>query len=493
MTNCDILIVTVPFTDTDKPLQAPSILKSVVERHNYTAMTRDLNQEFLTCNHKDLDSMKQYFCFSAINDSDKIRIVEDYVKKTAESLFEESNFEFLAISVFTYQCQTFAKLLAQNIRKIKPEVKIIFGGQGLATQGIQSKDSWAKTCLKHGIIDHYIISEGESALIDVLEKGKGKGIDGEQWEQKLDLDDIPYPNYDDYDLNKYEGKKLMITGSRGCVRRCTFCDIHKHWQKFVYRSGQSIADEMISQSEKYNIYDFSFTDSLINGSMKAYRDFISILAEYNNSAKHKLTWGGQFIVRGLNQMTEKDWEMTRDSGAKMLTLGVESGSENVRDHMKKQFSDKDMDEFMLQANKNNVSVLIMVIMGYPTETYEDFLDTLRMFRHYSKYQKVIDGVVLGTTLGILPGTPIAEELSEDIQMNNGENFWVYSKNPTLDFRERIKRRIIAGEELLKMGYKVHAHDKDYKLLHYLWNVYKNKQQQNVIDMNTSNVYEQKYS
>ena len=125
----------------------------------------------------------------------------------------------------------------------------------MATQGIQSKDSWAKTCLEHGVIDHYIISEGENALIDVLEKGKGKGIDGEQWEQKLDLDDIPYPNYDNYDLNKYEGKKLMITGSRGCVRRCTFCDIHKHWQKFVFRSGQSIANEMISQSEKYKIYD----------------------------------------------------------------------------------------------------------------------------------------------------------------------------------------------------------------------------------------------
>ena len=101
--------------------------------------------------------------------------------------------------------------------------------------------------------------------------------------------------------------------------------------------------------------------------------------------------------------------------------------------------------------------------------------------------------MLGTTLGILPGTPLAEELTDDIEMNNGENFWIYSKNPTLDFRERIKRRIIAGEELLKMGYKVEAHEKDYKLLHYLWNVYKNKQKQSVIDMNTSNVYEQKYS
>jgi len=493
MINCDILILAVPFTDTNKPLQAPAILKAVVEEYNYTAHTYDLNYEFLRSKHKELDFLKQYFTFGTTNDHNKIMIAEDYVSDMAGKILKMYNPTFIAVSVFTYQCQTFAMLLAQQLKKIKSNIKIIFGGQGLSTQGIHSSDAWAKECKQLGLIDHYIISEGEQALINLLKDGKGKGIDNTEWEQKLDIDNIPYPNYEDYKLDKYDNKALMITGSRGCVRKCTFCDIHKHWKRFVFRSGQSIADEMIHQSEKYKIYNFNFTDSLINGSMKAYRDFISVLSEHNKSADKKISWGGQFIVRGLSSMTENDWTMTKNSGAKSFDLGIESGSEAVRNHMKKQFSNQHLDEFVEQAYKNNVTLTFLMLLGYPTETHADFIQTLKMFKKYKKYQSIIRNVILGTTLGILPGTPLAEELTEDIQMNNGENFWLYKKNPTLDFRERIKRRIILGEECIKMGYNLSNNESNYKLLHYLWNIYKNKQKQNVIDLNTTSLYEQKYS
>ena len=93
----------------------------------------------------------------------------------------------------------------------------------------------------------------------------------------------------------------------------------------------------------------------------------------------------------------------------------------------------------------------------------------------------------------MPGTPLAEELSEDIEMNDGENFWVYKKNPSLDFRERIKRRIITGEECIKMGYNVSGDQSNYKLLHYLWSIYKNKQKQTIVDLNTDSLNQQKYS
>ena len=192
-------------------------------------------------------------------------------------------------------------------------------------------------------------------------------------------------------------------------------------------------------------------------------------------------------------MTEKDWEMTRMSGARSLWLGIESGSEAVRDHMKKQFSNKDLDEFMSQAYKNSVHVNFLMLSGYPTETHEEFLETVKMFERYVKYQSIIDNVILGTTLGILPGTPLAEELKDDVEMNDGENFWLYKKNPTLDFRERIKRRITLGDECLKMGYNIQGNDDNYKLLHYLWNIYKNKQKQHIIDLNTSSLNQQKYS
>jgi radical SAM superfamily enzyme YgiQ (UPF0313 family) len=493
MINCDLLIVTVPFTDTPRPLQAPAVLKAVVEKHGYTAQTYDINHKFMTSGHRDIDFLKQYYLSGNTNDLSKLSVAEDYVEQVATLLLEKFNPRFIAVSVFTYQCQTFALLLAQNIRKLNSKVKIIFGGQGLTTNGIHANDSWPKECKQLGLIDHYIIAEGENALVNLLKDGQGKGIDNTNWEQKLNIDDLPYPDYSNYKLEGYDKKTLMITGSRGCVRQCTFCDIHKHWKRFVYRSGQSIADEMISQSKKYRIYNFSFTDSLINGSMKAYRDFINVLARHNETTENKLSWGGQFIVRGINHMTEEDWVNTKKAGVTSLVLGVESGSEKVRNHMKKQFSDQDLDEFMEQAHKNNVNCTFLMIVGYPTEQQDDFIDTLKMFKRYQKYQSVIESVVLGTTLGILPGTPLAEDLIDDVDLNGGENFWVYKKNPTLDFRERIKRRMIIGEECLKMGYRVDGNEANHKLLHYLWNVYKGKLKQDIVDLNTSELHQQKYS
>ena len=117
------------------------------------------------------------------------------------------------------------------------------------------------------------------------------------------------------------------------------------------------------------------------------------------------------------------WDWIGNLYAKIPTTGT---------IMKKHFSNKDLDEFMEQAHKNNVPTIFLMLLGYPTETYQDFVDTLTMFKRYKKYQGIITSVALGTTCGILPGTPLAEELKGDIEMNNGENFWTYRKNPTLD-------------------------------------------------------------
>ena len=428
-----------------------------------------------------------------MDDKAKINIAEDYVKDVSERILQKYTPKFVAVSVFTYQCQIFSEMFSKTIKSMDPNIGIIFGGQGIMTQGINASDGWVKDLRQRKVIDHYIVSEGERAILDLLKTGKGHGVNNTDWKQELNLERSPLPDYGDYDLDEYKGGRLMITGSRGCVRKCSFCDIHKHWNKFVYRSGQSIADEMIQQSKTYKKYRFSFTDSLINGSMKAYRDFITVMAEYNSTAEERITWAGQFIVRGLKSMTEEDWRLTKLAGAESLGLGVESGSEAVRNHMKKQFSNQDLDEFTAQAYNYKINLQFLMIIGYPTETGKDFKDTIKMFEKYKKYQSIIDSVHLGSTLGVLPGTPLAEEYAHDLSLNDGENFWIYQPNKSLTFRERIKRRILAGEELQKMGYTISKNDNQIRLLHFLWGVYKSKQKQGVIDLNTSDIQDQKYS
>ena len=134
-----------------------------------------------------------------------------------------------------------------------------------------------------------------------------------------------------------------------------------------------------------------------------------------------------------------------------------------------------------------------MIIGYPTETEKDFQESIDMFRKYKPYQSIIDTVHLGSTLGVLPGTPLAEDHVHDLSLNDGENFWIYEKNKSLTFKERIKRRLIAGEELQKMGYTISKNDNQIKLLHFLWGIYKNKQKQGVDDLITEDLQGQKYS
>jgi len=498
MIKCDVLILTCPVIFTNAPLQAPAILKAVLQQNGFTSSTLDLNHEFqklATQNANRHDLLKNYFCFGTLVNKEKIDEVDYYIKEVTELIVKNYKTRHIALSVFTHQSQKFAELLSRSLKKQDRSRKIILGGQGIVSSGINGNTDWVNGLKKAKVIDAFIVSEGERALVNYLKLNKGEGVNNYQWRQMDNLDDGPYPNYDDYKLDEYKSKKLLITGSRGCVRHCSFCDIHTHWKKFVFRSGDEIAKEMIVQSEKYNIYKFLFTDSLINGSMKAYRNFIKTMAKHNNTVdpSKQIMWHGQFIVRGIRQMTDEDWSLTKQSGGDGLFLGVESGSEKIRDHMKKQFSDKDLDEFMEQAYKYKVKLSFGMIVGYPTETHEDFLDTLRMFKRYQKYKEIFLEVALGTTLSILPGTPLAAQFDKDMELNNGENFWMYYKNPTLDFKERIKRRMIIGEECIKMGYPVPNNVDELKLLHFLYSVYKKKQKQILFDLNTDNVNNQKLS
>ena len=493
---CDVLIVTAPYTETNSPLQAPAVIKAAVMNKGYTASTYDINNDFLMMEQSDpvkFNALKDFFSFGTTNDKSKIPEIQLYVKDVCEKLLQKFSPKRIAVSVFTYQCQQFSEMFAKTIRQMDPNIKLIFGGQGIMTQGMNATDKWVKNLQQRNIIDFYIVSEGENAIIDLLQEGKGHGINNTDWKQELVLERSPMPDYSDYDLDSYGGDRLLITGSRGCVRKCSFCDIHKHWKKFVFRSGQSIAHEMIKQSEKYKKYRFGFTDSLINGSMKAYRDFITIMAKHNRTARNRITWEGQFIVRGLRSMTEKDWTLTRESGARTLLLGVESGSEAVRDHMKKQFSNQDLDEFVEQAYINRVKLEFMMIVGYPTETLKDWQDTIDMFDRYKKYKSVIHTIGLGSTLSVLAGTPLAEE-NPELRLNESENFWTHEGNKDLTFRERIRRRILAGELLQDMGYTVDNNMKQIQTLHFLWGVYKNNQKQGVMaDITTGQVKDQKYS
>ena len=187
-------------------------------------------------------------------------------------------YDWYWISVFGSSCTLFTNIFCRLIRKHLKNKFIIIGGQGVQDMDIVEKSNiFGETMKKQGLCDLYLAGEGEIVVKQVLSgRTKGPGINNTNSLQINDLDTLPYPNYSFYDLDRYDylqkNKEVFIVGSRGCVRRCTYCDVARYWPKFRYRSGQNIADEMIKHYEEHGVNHFYFTDSLINGSMKAFND-----------------------------------------------------------------------------------------------------------------------------------------------------------------------------------------------------------------------------
>jgi radical SAM superfamily enzyme YgiQ (UPF0313 family) len=215
---------------------------------------------------------------------------------------------------------------------------------------------------------------------------------------------------------------------------------------------------------------------------------IKELSQYRMAmpVERRFIWDSHFIVRGPGQMKPEMFDLMRDSGAGTMLIGVESGSQRVRDHMKKGYTQAELDYCMEQFSRTGIKTRFLMIVGYPTETQEDFQNTMDMFSNYIHYCKngTIEEVNLGLTLNLLPKTPLTDNLEKYglVQETKHINNWICKSNPDLDYKERLRRRIYLQQHVEQLGYKVFEAKNYTKQLFSSWNeVLHIKQQAQVIE------------
>jgi hypothetical protein len=273
------------------------------------------------------------------------------------------------------------------------------------------------------------------------------------------------PNYEFFDLNEYEylypgEREVYITGSRGCVRKCTYCDVERYWPKFRYRSGQSIADEIIENYERFGITRFYFTDSLVNGSLKAFSAQCEALTKYKFD--RPIRWSGQFIFRDRRSLPRDHYEMISQAGGDMFYVGIETGSDRVRAEMGKKFTNDDIEHQLEECSRFGIKIMPLMFTGYITETLQDHYDNLAIFPRWQRFvaDGTINGVELGSSLIILPGAPVERMIEShglEFVFENGEantKLWWSAANPDLTITERIRRKLEVHETAIKYCWPV---------------------------------------
>ena len=470
-----IVILSVPRIAPVRPSAGVSMLKALCVRQGVDNRVLDLNQDFFmrfAREHSEVSKrIDEYWIQfqTQLSAADQI-MYHAWIDHWVDQILSQ-NSNIIGISVFSWQSQRFTRDLLERLR---PEYsgEILIGGQGLVNSQNMSSH-WSPACgfaedLKaEGLIDYWLKGESEETFPRFLRGERVlPGLNNNEIVTLADMDSAPYMDFGDHDIaayqNGYQDGVLPVESSRGCVRSCSFCEMSSDHGAFRGKSGIALAKEIIYYYETTNCRNYYFHDDLINGDLQELRRFISHILDYyheNNLPDHYFTFSGYWIVRSSRQWSEADFETWYRAGGNTMVTGVETGSDRLRKTMRKGFTNRDLEFTLRCLDKFRMKFYFMLIAGLPGETQEDFQATLDALTRWQRYvaSGVIIGVNLGTTATIEPGTDIYNRPEHYNLVGlrgkrpQGIN-WMCTTTPGLDYRERVRRRVVLQEHVTNLRY-----------------------------------------
>lgn len=258
------------------------------------------------------------------------------------------------------------KWMAEQIKLRAPHIKIAVGGPNV-------HKSWFAA---HNYYDYIVVGEGEQNLLIMLDEiEEGKIVQYPRFltqpeDERINLNGLPMPDYESIDFSEYEvpnGVNSEI--SRGCTAKCSFCE-ETHFWKFRQRQAVDLITEVEWLYYNKGTDIIWFIDSLVNGNLKELRAFALGLKAKNL----KVRWTG--YARCDGRMDLEYLQDLADGGCLMLNFGVESGSQQVLDNMHKGVSIQEMEQNFIDCKKVGIWCATNWIIGFPTEQFQDFADTM---------------------------------------------------------------------------------------------------------------------
>jgi radical SAM superfamily enzyme YgiQ (UPF0313 family) len=287
---------------------------------------------------------------------------------------------------------SFSREIAKRIKNNDRKKIIVFGGPSCF------KTEWGKRLLYTSpYIDVVCSLEGENVFPHLLtlieQKGKiefvkgmafrdggGKAVDYGDVELVNDLNQLPFADYSDFNLQDYSDKELPISTSRGCINRCTFCSESKIWKRYRFRSANNVFAEMKHHISKYPfITSFFFNDSLLNGNIR----MLDALCDLLIQNKIHIYWGGQAAIR--EEMTKKLILKMKKTGFSHVSYGLETVSSRMLRKIGKHFSPQLAERVIRDTKSAGVRTDVNIIVGFPEETHQDIMETARFLKRNKRF------------------------------------------------------------------------------------------------------------
>lgn len=297
-----------------------------------------------------------------------------------EADLKEFNPDYLVVNIATPTLEHDLDAV-KKAKEICPNVITIAKGAAFLTLA-------ERIIKEHNELDFGILGEAENTLKEILE-GKPKAeIFGLYYKENddvkftgnrpfiEDLDSLPFPARHLVDNNIYrrpDNNKVQATikVSRGCPFHCFFClATPVSGAKVRRRSPENIVAEIKECVEKYNIKNFLFWSDIFNID----KDWTMKLCQAIIDSGLKITWSAN--TRADTADLEMA-EMMYKSGCRLVSIGVESGSQYMLEKMGKKITLNDVRRTVKVFKKAKIRIYNYFVIGLPWETEETVEETIK--------------------------------------------------------------------------------------------------------------------
>lgn len=297
-----------------------------------------------------------------------------------EADLKEFNPDYLVVNIATPTLEHDLDAV-KKAKEICPNVVTIAKGAAFLTLA-------ERIIKEHNELDFGILGEAENTLKEILEEKPKAEILGlyykENDEVKFtgnrpfieDLDSLPFPARHLVDNNIYrrpDNNKVQATikVSRGCPFHCFFClATPVSGAKVRRRSPENIVAEIKECVEKYNIKNFLF-----------WSDIFNIDKEWTMKLCQTIIDSGLKIIWSANTRADTaDLEMAEmmyKSGCRLVSIGVESGSQYMLEKMGKKITLNDVRRTVKVFKKAKIRIYNYFVIGLPWETEETVEETIK--------------------------------------------------------------------------------------------------------------------
>ncbi len=331
---------------------------------------------------------------------------------------------FIGVTLtITYIPQTYEYLM--ELRKLG--IPIVAGGPHV--------NPLPGEALVHGA-DIVVLGEGENTIVELADHFAGNGQDLKSIaglcmkdesggiyktpprELIKNLDDIPFPSFEDFPIRNYTGSDdpesnpifWAVFSSRGCPFNCTFCCGHNVFgRSYRLRSAQNVFDEMKHLAEKFGAKRIAFQDDEILVSKKRILELCDIMKKENFKIK--------ISIRARIDSVDKELlEVMRQSGFHRISFGIDSWDNETLKKVTKRYNvDGIMKGMDTLARSPFTCANFNTMIGFPWETKKHMDNTLKVIRKIPRSIRYFNVAIAPIPF---PNTKLYEEYHEKYGFTN---------------------------------------------------------------------------